>query len=135
MRYVFDTNALSAVMQGQTSVLARLRHVARNEACVPQPVLAEISYGIARLPASKRKDWLRGRFEFVKREFPRVEWTDDVSDAFGEIKARLEKKGQRLEDFDIAIAAHALALDGTLVTANVAHMLRVPHLRIEDWAK
>ena len=33
-----------------------------------------------------------------------------------------------------AIAAHALALDATLVTANVDHMLRVPGLLIEDWS-
>ena len=32
-----------------------------------------------------------------------------------------------------AIAAHALAVGGTLVTANVDQMTRVPGLAIEDW--
>ena len=36
--------------------------------------------------------------------------------------------------FDAAIAAHALALEATLVTANVDHMIRVPGLRVEDWS-
>jgi hypothetical protein len=34
----------------------------------------------------------------------------------------------------LAIAAHALATNATLVTANLAHMTRVPGLQIEDWA-
>jgi tRNA(fMet)-specific endonuclease VapC len=52
----------------------------------------------------------------------------------GRIKATLERRGTRIEDFDAAIAAHALALDATLVTANVDHMIRVPGLIVEDWS-
>ena len=63
-----------------------------------------------------------------------AEWTDEVSQMFGRIKATLERRGTQTEDFDAAIAAHALALDATLVTANVNHMIRVPGLRVEDWS-
>ena len=38
-----------------------------------------------------------------------------------------------IEDFDAAIAAQALAIGATLVTANIEHMTRIPGLRIEDW--
>jgi tRNA(fMet)-specific endonuclease VapC len=58
-----------------------------------------------------------------------------VSEHFGSIKAMLEKRGQRIEDFDAAIAAHALAEDAVLVTANFDDMARVPGLRVEDWAR
>ena len=47
----------------------------------------------------------------------------------------LERRGTRIEDFDAAIAAHALALDATLVTADLDHMIRVPGLRVEDWGR
>ena len=70
----------------------------------------------------------------VKVELARSDWSDDVSGAFGDIKSSLEKKGLRIEDFDAAIAAHALARDAVLVTANVDHMLRVPGLTVEDWS-
>ncbi len=56
-----------------------------------------------------------------------------MSDAFGRIKAAPERGGRRIEDFDAAIAAHALAVQGTLVTANVDQMIRVPGLVVEDW--
>ena len=56
----------------------------------------------------------------VADTFERIEWTDAVSTAFREIKARLEHKGRPIEDFDAAIAAHAVANAATLVSANVA---------------
>ena len=44
-----------------------------------------------------------------------------------------DRRSIRIEDFDIAIAAHALALDATLVSDNVAHVSRIPDLRVENW--
>jgi len=61
--------------------------------------------------------------------------TDAVSERFGAIKAALERKGTRIEDFDAAIAAHALAEGAVLVTANLDDMVRVPGLAVEDWAQ
>ena len=83
----------------------------------------------------KRRAALQARFDFISAELPRAEWTDAVSRMFGRIKAALERRGTRIEDFDAAIAAHALALDATLVTANLGHMIRVPGLRVEDWSR
>lgn len=134
MRYVLDTNVVSALMKGHPSAVARLARTSPADVSVPQPVLAEIAYGIARLPRSARRTRLQGRFDLVKAELPRAEWSDAVSQAFGRIKATLEKRGQRIEDFDAAIAAHAVAAGATLITANTGHMVRVPGLRVEDWS-
>jgi tRNA(fMet)-specific endonuclease VapC len=121
-------------MKGNGRVMDRLKQVSRTDVGVPQPALAEIAYGIDRLPRSRRKDGLRERFDLVRAELGRVDWTDEVSEAFGAIKAALEKKGQRIEDFDAAIAAHALARGAVLVTANLDDMVRVPGLAVEDWS-
>ncbi len=134
MKYVLDTNAFSALMAGRPTAVERLAAVGRAEVGVPHPVLAEIAYGIERLPRSRRRDLLRGRFLLLGEELRRVEWTDDVSDSFGAIKATLERRGQIIEDFDAAIAAHALAHHATLVTANLRHMTRVAGLKIDDWS-
>jgi len=135
MKYVLDTNAVSALMKGEPRLVERLRAAGRSEVRLPQPVIAEIAYGIARLPASKRRDALQDRFDLVRTELTRAPWTDAVSDHFGTIKATLERKGTRIEDFDAAIAAHALAEGAVLVTANLGHMVRVPGLSVEDWAE
>jgi tRNA(fMet)-specific endonuclease VapC len=133
--YVLDTTAVSALMKGHAAVVERLAATERADVSVPQPVLAEIAFGIGRLPRSKRRAVLQARFDLVCAELTRTEWTDAVSHAYGRIKATLERRGTRIEDFDAAIAAHAVAFDATLVTANLAQMSRVPGLQIEDWAK
>jgi tRNA(fMet)-specific endonuclease VapC len=133
VKYVLDTNTLSAVMRSDALVLSRLRRSNRRDVVVPQPVLAEVAYGIARLPKSRRRQLLEDRFEELAGTFDRIEWTDAVSDTFGRIKASLERKGLRIEDFDAAIAAHALANDATLVTGNVKHMAGISDLLLEDW--
>ncbi len=135
IRYVFDTNAVACVMKNDAAIIARLRAAEPSELGVPQPVFAELAYGIERLPRSKRRDALAAQLQRVRAVFQRVAWTDDVSARFGEIKARLEHAGRRIEDFDAAIAAHALSLDAVLVSADVGHMTRVAGLRVEDWSK
>ena len=120
-------------MRGDTSVAARLERGLRTDILLPQPVVAEIEYGLARLPRSRRQRSLRKRFSLLLREMIRAEWTDAVSFAFGDIKATLERRGVRLEDFDLAIAAHALALPAILVTDNVSQMSRIQGLRVENW--
>jgi tRNA(fMet)-specific endonuclease VapC len=126
---------VSALMRGEASVVATLRGKDKQDVAVPQPVMAEIAYGIERLPRSRRKERLRERFAMIREEMTRVPWDDEVSDRFGTAKAALERAGTRLEDFDLAVAAHALASGAVLVTANVRHLGRIPGLSIQDWAK
>ncbi len=134
MRYVLDTNVVSSLMKGEPVVIERLRRTARPDVGMPQPVMAEIAYGIQRLAHSRKRDALISRFELLKSEIQRVTWSDEVSEAFGTIKSTLERKGVRIEDFDAAVAAHALAEGSVLVTANSRHMLRVPGVEVEDWS-
>lgn len=133
MKYVLDTNILSFAMMGEEMVIERLLSEARTDVFLPAPALAEIEYGLARLPNSRRRDRLRHRLEELVRNASIAPWTREVILAFGRIKAQLETRGQRIEDFDIAIAAHALASDAVLVTDNIAHMGRIPGIRLKNW--
>ena len=133
MKYVLDTNTVSFLMRGDIDVSRELTSHDRTNVFLPQPVVAEIEYGLARLPRSARKKRLADRFEMVRGQIQRAIWTDEVSRAFGTTKADLERRGVRLEDFDVAVAAHALALNATMVTDNVTHMKRVATLRVENW--
>ncbi len=133
MKYVLDTNTLSFVMAGDPSVSERLLSHDRTDVLLPQPVIAEIEYGLSRLPRSKRKARLKRSFQTFLEELQRAPWTDEVSHEFGRAKADLERRGIRIEDFDVAVAAHALALDATLVTDNLDHMKRLAGLKVENW--
>jgi tRNA(fMet)-specific endonuclease VapC len=64
LKYVLDTNVVSLLMKGDPNVIGRLKAVSRADVCIPQPVVAEIAYGIQRLSRSKRKDALASRFDY-----------------------------------------------------------------------
>ena len=133
MKYLLDTNTVSFLMRGDSIVRDHLLSHSRADVYVCQPVVAEIEYGLARLPRSARRTRLRQRFDTCLDELARAPWTDDVSRAFGAIKADLERRGIRIEDFDAAVAAHAVALDATLVTDSRVHMARVKGLTVQNW--
>ncbi len=122
-------------MRGDEAVRGQLTTRPRTSVYVCQPVIAEIEYGLARLPRSARKTRLRSRFDIFLKELLRADWSDEVSRHFGRLKTDLEKRGIRLEDFDVAIAAQAMTLDAVLVTDNVAHMERVTGLAVENWRR
>jgi tRNA(fMet)-specific endonuclease VapC len=131
--YVLDTTVLSGLMRSDASTAERLLQTEPEQVRVPQPVVAEIEYGLARLPRSKRRQALEERLSILLRSLTRLPWNDDVSKTFGALKAVLEKSGTRVDDFDVAIAAHAVAFDATLVTENLRHFQRIHGLSVESW--
>lgn len=57
------------------------------------------------------------------------------SEHYGRIRHELESTGQGIGSMDTLIAAHAMALGGTLVTNNETHFSRVTDLKIVNWLK
>ena len=62
-----------------------------------------------------------------------VPFDADAALAYGSIRADLTKKGNLVGANDMLIAAHAKALDLTLVTNNTREFNRVEGLKIENW--
>jgi tRNA(fMet)-specific endonuclease VapC len=115
---VLDTNTVSALMKGDATVAARMATTPRADVGITQVTVAEIEFGLRYLPASKRRRLLQEQWEVVGPELIRLPWDDQVSRAFGERKPRLERAGSRMSDFDLAIAAHAIAHGAIVVTAD-----------------
>ena len=133
MKYILDTNIVAELLKDAPAICSKLTLLRRDQVLIPQPVLAEIEFGLARLGRSKRHDRLRQRLTVLLAEIRRSAWSDAVSCSFGEIKAHLQRTKQLVEDFDIAIAAHAHAVRGTLVTRNLRHFERMDALLVEAW--
>lgn len=120
MRYVLDTNTVSALMRGEPAVATRIARTPREDVGIAQVTVAEIEFGLHFLPASKRRRLLQEQWSAIGAELIRLPWDDAVSLVFGERKAQLERRGHRMSDFDLAIAAHAIALGATIVTSDAA---------------
>ena len=54
---------------------------------------------------------------------------------YAELRTTLEKAGTTIGSNDLLIAAHALTLNLTVVTANEREFSRVPDLTVENWLK
>jgi tRNA(fMet)-specific endonuclease VapC len=96
--------------------------------------LAEIQYGLHRKGQPVR---LRNALTQVLLRMDVLPWNEDVATCYGEFCASLEAQGINLSDFDMMIAAHALALDITLVSRDKA-FAQAPtcvkqRLRLEVW--
>jgi tRNA(fMet)-specific endonuclease VapC len=133
--YILHTVAVCALLKGSPACLHRLAAVRPLDVLIPQPVIAEIAFGIARMRESKERTAVQARFELICAELPRAEWTEDVSFAYARIKSDLERRSYRLDDFDTAIAAHAAARRATLVTAKRQHLTRIPGVTVENWGR
>ncbi|PIW84925.1 MAG: VapC toxin family PIN domain ribonuclease, partial [Nitrospirae bacterium CG_4_8_14_3_um_filter_50_41] len=53
--------------------------------------------------------------------------------AYGTVRAALEKAGTPIGSLDTQIGAHALSLGITLVTNNTREFRRIKSLKVVDW--
>jgi tRNA(fMet)-specific endonuclease VapC len=128
---LLDTNTVSALMIGRDSVARRVAELPRDDVAICQVTAAEIEFGVRLLPRSRRRSALERQWAAIGLELVRLPWDDEVSRVFGERKARLDRAGMRMSDFDLAVAAHAIAHGATVVTADEAFSrLRI---RRENW--
>lgn len=94
--------------------------------------LAELEFG---LRASGRYEEKRPALQQTLLPFERFAFDPvDCVNHYGRIRSALEKSGKTIGPLDLLIAAHALALDATLITHNTREFRRVPDLKVEDWA-
>jgi tRNA(fMet)-specific endonuclease VapC len=120
LRYLLDTNMVSALMRGDPHVAARVAGTPREDVAISQVTASEIEFGLRHLPASRRRRAMEAQWAAIGAELIRIPWSDEVSRRFGERKARLARAGRRMSDFDLAIAVHALAYGLIIVTADRA---------------
>jgi tRNA(fMet)-specific endonuclease VapC len=128
----FDTDVLSVFFSQGASPAAqrRLAAVPADEQFTTSISLGELLYGAEKRQSSSLRraieDFLLGSMRVLAFE-ERAAWV------YAEIRARLEREGQRLDEPDLRIAAIALSRDLTLVTGNIRHFARVPNLQVENW--
>lgn len=130
MRYLLDTNVVShLVREPQGPVAQRLLAVGPERAGISIVVACEIRFGLAK-STSRR---LVRRLESVLEQLAILPLEAPVDEHYGEIRWLLERSGTPIGPNDLLIAAHARALDLTMVTENVREFERVPDLRVESW--
>ena len=76
---------------------------------------------------------LNGKIEQLLSGVEILPLDEGVDRHYADLRTRLERAGQPVSAHDMLIAAHALTLGLTMVTANVREFRRVPGLAVENW--
>ena len=123
MRFLLDANAVILLLGGHERLVNRASECAEGDLCLSSICFAEVLHGSA---AGKPPPI--EVMERVSKRMAVLPFDEEAAIRY----AQLPFKRHR---FDQLIAAHALALDLTLVTANPRDFRDIPDLRVEDWTQ
>ena len=127
---MLDTDTVSYALRGRGKVANRLAECPPSQICVSAITLAELRFGAERRKSAKLHALIDSFVEGVIV----VPLDALAADRFALVAVDLARQGLPIGNFDTLIAAHALALDLTLVTNNVQHFERVAGLKTVCWA-
>lgn len=128
MRYLLDTNAVSALVKNHPALWSRLRATTPDQIALSAIVLHELFFG-----AYHGQRTARTLAQIDDLPFQILAFDDRDARVSGEIRAALATAGTPIGPYDILIAGQAFARNLTLVTRNTREFSRVPGLSIEDW--
>ncbi|MDC7219916.1 MAG: type II toxin-antitoxin system VapC family toxin [Spirochaetales bacterium] len=129
--YLLDTNICIYLMKNKFPKLQE--RVEREELfniALSSVTIAELEYGIAKSQFPDRNRELL--YGFIA-PFEIIPFTELDSEAFGQIRAYLNRNGTPIGPYDLQLAAQCLSRELCLVTNNVKEFERVPGLAIENW--
>jgi len=133
IRVLLDTSICIELIRGRApAVLARLRRRKIGTVGLSAVTLAELQFGVARSSDPLRNTIALAHFCAPLEVSP---FDHLATSAYGRLRAALTRAGTPIGPLDTLIAAHALALHATLVTANEREFGRVADLRVENWLR
>lgn len=132
MNVLLDTNACIALINNKPRVRERFKtiHRRRGTALISTITLFELWFGVFKsLRSEENAQQLRDFLSLVQA----ISFDEEDARAAGELRLALGPAGTPIGSYDLLIAAQALRLGVTVVTANVGEFSRVPDLRWENW--
>ena len=128
--YLLDTDTIIYNLKGDEKVQQALRLHIHDPLKISIITLMELYYGAYK---SQQIDANLAKVKAIEHSFEIIPNGQEAAEIFARVKAELEIKGTRLDDFDLLIASCALTHNLILVTNNLKHFQRIPGLRLENW--
>ncbi len=131
--FLLDTNIISNVIRVENGLAAQRGRQAGSQGRIKLigisvVVYCELVFGLTKRPSARLQAALDAQLAALTI-FP---LDHQVVEHYARLRTHLETTGQPIGANDTLIAAHALALGATLVTAD-AEFARVPGLHVENW--
>jgi tRNA(fMet)-specific endonuclease VapC len=129
--FLLDTDAASRLLRADRATVNAMRRSGASSIAVSAVTRSELLYG-ARLRMDKPA-LLSAVHAFLARVTVHA-WGREAADAHACIRAKAKQEGRSAGTFDLMIAAHARALDATLVTGdNAIRNLKIEGLKVVTW--
>ncbi len=133
MIFLLDTNAFSDLMRENPRMDEHLSSLAADDSVVICTIVrGEILYGIARLPAGKRRLELAEKAANLFAVVPAAAVPENAAEHYASIKVTRQRKGLALDENDLWIAATALAWGATLISRD-SDFRGIDGLTVDDW--
>jgi len=127
---LLDTNTCIYIINNRPpNVLERFRKYKAGEVGISSIAASELAYGVAKSGSVKNRKAL----DMFLAPLKVLPFDSQCLWFYADLRASLEKQGLTIGAMDTLIAAHALSIDGTLVTNNLKEFARVPKLKLENW--
>jgi tRNA(fMet)-specific endonuclease VapC len=105
---------------------------AGNQNCfISEITLAELKFGVENSKNPKKNQKGLDIFMSGMQIVPIF----DAIDFYAKEKAKLRKKGNPIDDFDLLIGATAVSLGLTMVTNNTKHFDKISGIKLENWTE
>lgn len=132
---VIDTNVVSEMMRAEPNPRVLAWAAAAGRLHTTAVTLAEVGYGLARLPSGRRKDQLTAAAADVFADFEGVVVSFDARAArrYGAIVVRREAAGLHITNADAQIAAICAAHHAVLATRNVSDFVATGIETVNPW--
>jgi tRNA(fMet)-specific endonuclease VapC len=130
---MLDTNICIYIAKNHPpEVKVRFEQLKPGQIVMSAITLGELQFGASK---SSQRSKVQAQIEKLIHDIPVVDIGRGAAEAYGEIRAALQKQGCPLGGNDLWIAAHAVALGVTLATNNEREFRRVPGLTVENWTE
>ena len=138
MGFLVDTNVVSEWVKPNPNpgVVSWLAQAEEEQVFLSVVTLAELRYGVERMPEGRRQKRLRAwlEVELPRRFGGRILAIDAVvADACGRLVATSAAAGRALEAMDAFLAATAEVHHLTLVTRNISHFQVIVKSLLNPW--
>ncbi|WP_340104184.1 type II toxin-antitoxin system tRNA(fMet)-specific endonuclease VapC [Rhodohalobacter sp. 8-1] len=128
-QYLLDTNICIYYIKGLHDLKTKFEEVGPENCFISEITLAELKFGVAKSEAKKKNQKALENFLSGIQILPIF----PALDIYAEEKARLQKSGKIIDDFDLLIGATAVSFDLGMVTNNTNHFNRIKDIKLEDW--
>lgn len=132
---VLDTNVVSELMKSAPDVAVRdwLTRLGDTSFSTTAVTVAEIEFGLHRLPDGRRREDLRQRFEVFATAMTVLPLDDQAGREAGRLRALREAAGLASQPSDMMIAGIVSAVGATLATRNIRDFTELPIQVFDPW--